>query len=178
MKELIDRLFTLSIKLGDFEFTCGERQTRWLGRPPASSQEIIAAEQRLNQCLPTDYKSLLAVTNGYRELTNVEPSFLPIERVDWLKNVNPEQLRITKEFGDDPEEEERLERSIVIGGIDEEQSFYIIPPDPNKNEWTYYKYAYWDPMGSFYSGIEEYLKDTINFMEKEIALTEGGSDGK
>ena len=165
MKNLLKTLFSKAIILGDFEFSETDIDKNWIGRNPVSKMEIEQTEKRLGQQLPDDYKDLLLLTNGFEQLTIVEPSFAELDEIDWLKNIDPELIEI---YADSPDEYDKLNRSIVVGGINEEQHFLIIPPSNAKIRWTYWRFASWDPTGEFYSGLKEYFKDVIKFISEEI----------
>jgi hypothetical protein len=41
----------------------------WLGEPGATDEEISSAEHRLGMRLPPSYRSFLAVSNGFRDIS-------------------------------------------------------------------------------------------------------------
>ncbi len=165
MRDLIRTLFEKSLELGDIEFSNSEVTTKWLGYKPASLESINKTEERLGLVLPNDYKELLLITNGFREFNLVEPSFLPVDKIDWIKKLNPELLEA---FLIDPIGWDLLNRSIIIGGLNEEQFMFLIAPIKDNGEWIYWKSAYWDPIGTEYSSLKEYFLDIVGFMQNEI----------
>ncbi len=151
MENLLKKLFEKSIELGDIEYSEKEINSTWIGNSPTTKEMINKVEEKLKASFPEDYKELLLITNGFKTSNNaVEPSFMKIGEVDYLKNIDP----FVVECYEDTLEE--LSESILIGGRDEEQYFLIIPPKDEKENWRYWKFANWIP------GEEEY-KDLGNW---------------
>jgi cell wall assembly regulator SMI1 len=151
VENLLKKLFEKSIELGDIEYSEKEINSTWIGNSPTTKEMINKVEEKLKASFPEDYKELLLITNGFKTSNNaVEPSFMKIGEVDYLKNIDP----FVVECYEDTLEE--LSESILIGGRDEEQYFLIIPPKDEKENWRYWKFANWIP------GEEEY-KDLGNW---------------
>lgn len=133
MKNLLSEIFEKAIELGHFEYNQEQTQNKWLGTKPATISAIKQSEKRLGIELPTDYKEILEITNGFSASTIVEPTFQPIEKIDYLKNIDSFIIEVwsQEEVADIGEQ---LKRSIIIGGIEEEQYFLLIPPGLNNKK--------------------------------------------
>jgi hypothetical protein len=167
MKELLLAISILSIKLGDANENASkiQIQNNWLGFEPAKKEEVINTEKRLNIILPEDYKEFLKITNGFSAPNTVEPTFMKVEDVDFLKNIDPEFVEIWGEG--DPEIDRVLKKSILIAGKDQEQQFLLIPPDNVKEKWRYWKFANWQAGEYEFENLNCYFKDVLEFCEKE-----------
>lgn len=163
MKEILIAISILSIQLGDAnEFaTSNQIQNHWLGFEPARVEEIEKAEKKLNIVFPNEYKDFLKITNGFTAPNGIEPTFLKIEEVDYLKNAD-EQL--IDAYGFLPE----LENSILVAGKGEEQYFLLIPPNNEMKKWRYWKFANWYPGEHEFSSLSEYFRNVKEFITKEI----------
>lgn len=64
----------------------------WLGFPPATSELLRQAEDRLKAILPPSYRDFLLTTNGWRTIGDVVGPLLPVEQVDWLRLRHPETI--------------------------------------------------------------------------------------
>jgi hypothetical protein len=166
-KELLKQISITSIKLGDFELLEDQLKSNWLGNTPASLEEIFKAEKRLNIVLPQDYKEFLKQCNGFHASSTVEPTFHKVDKIDYLKNIDPELIKIWNETGNN-EEGKLLEKSILIAGIDEEQYFLIIPPNDAKSPWKYWKFASWIPGEEEYPDLLSYWNDVLKFNEGQL----------
>lgn len=164
MKDQISLLFRKSIELGDVEYSESEVLSNWIGNAPASADEITQAEKRLGQALPGDYKELLKIANGFKTSNDsVEPSFLSVREIDYLRNIRP----FMPEF-QAGENENDLTRSILIAGKDEEQQFLLVPPILEQREWKYWKYANWIPGEEEYSDLKTYLQSVLDFIDDSL----------
>src|SRR5688500_671018 len=63
--------------------------SRWVGYPPATDDEIGAAEQRLGCMLPPSYKTFLKITNGWPFVSDSVRRLLPIQSVRMLNESQP-----------------------------------------------------------------------------------------
>jgi len=168
MKNLIKTLFLKSIELGDIKYTEEEIKSNWIGNRPTSIEIINQVERKLKISFPKDYKDLLLITNGFKTSNDaVEPSFLPIEEVDYFKNLYPEvsEFYSGEILGDIGK---NLERSILVAGKNEEQQFLLIPPKDKNGKWKYWKWAHWIPSEEEYENLEHYLNSVIEFLDDEI----------
>jgi len=74
------------------------RSAGWCGLPPASEEEIVAAEKRLGVTLPPSYRSFLAFSNGWCPYSSVIWRLLPANEIEWLRMADPEGVAEVQEF--------------------------------------------------------------------------------
>ena len=60
----------------------------WLGFPPASEEQIRAAETRIGARLPPSYRTFLEVTNGWHDLDHFHWKLWSAEEIDWFRVRN------------------------------------------------------------------------------------------
>lgn len=167
MKKLLSNISKRSIQLGESEFaTDFQKQNNWLGFDPATEKEIKITEQRLEISFPEDYKGFLRITNGFTAPNTIEPSFVRIEDVDYLKNIDPELIKIWASHEGLEEETYLLRESLLIGGLNEEQYFLLVPPNEKSDSWHYLKFAAWYPGIEEQSDLETYFRGVFDFIEK------------
>jgi hypothetical protein len=58
--------------------------------------------------------------------------------------------------------------AIAIGGINEDQQFFLIPPPHEFAEWEYWKFAHWYPCEVPAENLFEYFKEVTEFCEELI----------
>lgn len=157
MKELLVAISLLAIKNGEQNhfLTKIQIQNQWLGFDSANSETITVAEKKLNIILPEDYKNFLKITNGFSAPDSVEPTFMKIEEIDYLKNVDEGAINAYQL----PE----LKNSILVGGKDEEQYFLLIPPKDKDAKWKYWKFANWMAGEHEFENLESYFKNVLDF---------------
>lgn len=132
---------------------------------PADKASILKMEQKLNIELPKDYKEFLSISNGLPIIDDsVEPTFLPVEQIDYLRNIETYSI---ESFSIEGIEEigKQLEESILIAGKDEEQYFLLIPPTKNYDKWKYWKFAAWIPGEEEFNNLESYFIQTLTFLD-------------
>jgi hypothetical protein len=164
MKTTIDVLFSKSVQLEeDNSYTEEQRKLKWIGNPPATEQDINAAELRLKVKLPEDYKDFLKIANGYSSCAgSVEPGFTEVQQIDYLNKLDPDTVNAWSMYED--ELSIKLKRSILIGGKGEEQFFLLIPPVKNE-KWEYWMFANWLPGKREHPSLKEYFLDVIEFID-------------
>ncbi|MCB0635246.1 MAG: hypothetical protein KDC54_01435, partial [Lewinella sp.] len=91
-----------------------------------------------------------------------EPSFLPVEEVDWLWHVDPSVVSTYEPISD------ALRRSILVAGRAEEQQFLLIAPKSPDESWQYWKFANWIPGEHAYAGLAPYFEHVITSLESLI----------
>lgn len=169
MKRTLEILFEKSVVLGDEEYTDTQIQSKWIGNPPATIEEIDNTEKRLGLKLPQDYIAMVSIANGFPTSSNsVEPSFLKLEEVDFYKNYQWNVIDTWKEMGELNDVVCELEKAIIIAGLEEEQQFLLIPPSDGKNEWKYWKFAMWIPGEEEYKNLKSYFERVIEFLNGQI----------
>ena len=167
MKSLLKQISEKAIELADFEFTQEQTEKKWLGTKPASETEIKLTEKRLGIEFPTDFKKFLSITNGFSAPNDIEPTFEPTDKIDYLKNIDSfiiEAYSIDgiKNIG------KELEKSILVGGINEEQYFLLIPSDLNREKWKYWKFANWHPGKEEHENLESYFNEVLEFINGQL----------
>ncbi|WP_406824927.1 SMI1/KNR4 family protein [Pedobacter sp. KACC 23697] len=166
MKKILKKISETAIKQGEFSFTTEQVENKWLGNPPAAPAEITAAETRLGITFPADYKEFLLITNGFKTPNeNVDPSFSKIGDVAFLKNVDSQLIEIWAENEELLDVAIKLARSIIVGGVEEEQYFLLIPPLSENADWEYWKFASWIPGADPYEGLENYFINVLDFLK-------------
>ena len=165
MKDTLKEISLLAIQLNRETFTNEQKNVEWLGNIPAQKEEIKLTENRLGIELPDDYKRFLLLTNGFfTPCDSTEPTFEPVSKVDYLKNIDTYLLEIWNE-GVLIDVGEQLNNAIVIGGMNDEQYFFLIPPDYPDNKWQYWKFANWIPGEQRYENLENYFQSVLDFMK-------------
>lgn len=81
-----------SENLGYFKLPKAAIQSGWLGYPCAEEAQIVAVETRLGKTLPPSYRTFLKLTNGWRATGNFIGDIWPVDRIDWLAKLNPDQI--------------------------------------------------------------------------------------
>jgi hypothetical protein len=168
MKSILKEISILAIQLNDRAFNNDQNNLNWLGNTPGSENEIKSAESRLGVVFPEDYKDFLLATNGFFTPDDaIEPTFEKIENVDYLKNIDGFLINVWNE-GTLIDVGKQLTNAIVVGGINDEQYFLLIPPESSHTKWQYWKFANWIPGEERYENLENYfitvlesLKDTV-----------------
>ncbi|TWR30491.1 SMI1/KNR4 family protein [Mucilaginibacter pallidiroseus] len=168
MENILKEISILAIDLDKDAFTNKQIEDKWLGIDAATLADITAAEERLGITLPDDYKNFLLITNGFfTPADSTEPTFEEIRKIDYLKNIDEFLLEIwnREELADEGNE---LSKSIVIGGIDDEQYYLLVPPIDKTGEWKYFKFANWIPGVYSYNNLESYFTSV-----KELLINHG-----
>ncbi|WP_157504249.1 SMI1/KNR4 family protein [Flavobacterium profundi] len=162
MKEILLTLSLVSIELGDVAYSEKQLHEKWIGFEPATNNQIQAAEKRLSVDFPKDYIDFLNITNGLSVTNDVQPSFMKVEDIDYLKIIDPFLVEVWSgpeiwKIG------QCLERSILIGGKEEEQYFLLIPPKEKDDNWRYWTFASWRPGEEEFLDLKSYFESVIEF---------------
>lgn len=164
MKDILKEISVLAIQSNRASFTNEHKNLKWLGNDPASIEEIKAAEHQLGVELPEDYKNFLLTTNGFfTPCDSTEPTFEKVDKIDYLINIDDFAIEVWHqdaliEVG------KELSRSIVVGGIHDEQYFLLIPPKTINEKWQYWKFANWIPGEEPYEDLETYFANVLDFL--------------
>jgi hypothetical protein len=169
MKQILKEISELAILLNDEEFTEDQRQTKWLGFPPATEGQINAAQERLKIDLPTDYIDFLKISNGLAVHSGVHPSFAPLSQIDYLKNIDEDLIDIWGTYEELADVARALAASIKVGGFNEEQYFLLIPPGDDAHQWRYWEFASWIPGESPFNDLTHYFTEVLEFLRKGAA---------
>ena len=158
MRVILCDISVTAIKQEEMIFHESQILNNWIGTGPSSEIEINKAQKKLNISLPDEYISFLKITNGFSAPSQIEPTFHSVDDIDYLKNINPFLVELWLSNEDLIFKGKLLEKSIVIGGINEDQYFLLIPIDIKKNIWKYWKFANWIPGEIEYKSLESYFK--------------------
>ncbi|MFT5821871.1 MAG: hypothetical protein ACI8ZM_003127 [Crocinitomix sp.] len=168
---LLQELSEKAIVLGDFDFDTLSKN--WIGFAPANTEKIEETEKRLGLKLPEDYKNFLKITNGFPAVNEVEPSFLPVSEIDHLVNVNPFLVSIWGSKSPlNVHNGDKYDRALIIGGVNEEQHFFLIPPIHEFDEWEYWEFASWSPGESPHDNLQDFFKNALLFCDYLIKENE------
>lgn len=172
MIQILKDISVKAIMLGDFNDLLSKKQldNQWIGYDGASLKAIEKVEKRLGISLPSDYIEFLLITNGFQAANSTEPSFCSVNRIDFLRNVDPELIEIWIDTGN-REVGNKLKGALIVGGFAESQHFFLIPPTSENENWEYWFFAAWAPGEAAYSSLLEYfqavLETTSMFIEKK-----------
>lgn len=153
----------------EFEFVNHGAAT-WLGYEGCSEEEIVAAEARLGVTLPKSLREFYAISNGWRQIGYFVWEIVPIQRLNWLRTVDPDFCAMIEGGYDVPEllehrEEQELSvlRSLCLGQEGDATTLLIDPENQTgEGEWVVGTWASWTP-GMEWSGVgfREYLEEEL-----------------
>lgn len=167
MKLILQEISELALLLNDFDYSDVQRQRNWLGNPPATMESIHKVEERLGILLPADYIEFLKLCNGFHAASTIKPTFVTTDEIDYLKNVDEFLISVWESYEELADVAADLAKSIVIGGLREEQYFLLIPPEKYKTEWRYWFFASWLPGKEQFDNLTGYFADTLNSLQKQ-----------
>ena len=67
-------------------------EKKWIGYDPATEEQIAVAEARLGLVLPASYREFLKVSNGWRVCNPYMDAVFPVERIDLMRNTDPDLI--------------------------------------------------------------------------------------
>jgi hypothetical protein len=91
---------------------------------------------------------------------------MKIQDVEYLNSIDPFLIEVWSQHNALDNITYSLKRSILVGGVDEEQYFLLIPPSEKNENWLYWTFSTWAPGESEHADIETYFKNVLNFMEE------------
>lgn len=163
LQQLLQRLSEQAIGHYGEAYTADVQQARWLGYPPAAAAAISAAEKKLGLALPADYKSLLLLTDGFRQASATGVTFLPVDKIGLLRYMDPDMIAqwgVPFE-GNDTAQAAGISRSILISAPGEPQLMLLVPPAGEDGEWQYWFFATWYPGVQKHASLRYYLEDVL-----------------
>jgi hypothetical protein len=173
LKDLLRRISVTAIALNDQAYDKNVQENKWLGYTPATESQVAATERRLRVHFPDDYRALLLLTNGFRASSNIDPSFLPVEKVGYLRDLDRQLVDIwTGSMEKNDPDLPRFRRSILVGGLNEEQQFLLVPPGDGEKEWRYWSFATWHPGTRPYYSLRYFLEDHLRLFGNELRQKE------
>ncbi|MGG5818156.1 SMI1/KNR4 family protein [Falsiroseomonas sp. HW251] len=81
--------------------TPAQVEARWLGEPPATEEEIAAAEARLGIRLPGSYRGFLRVSNGWNHPSSFIGRVRPVQEIAPFVAENRDWAVVYADIGDD-----------------------------------------------------------------------------
>ena len=168
--ELLNEISKLAIEKKTMEFTEDILEKGTLIKPPASTKEIEATENRLNITLPEVYKEFLLTSNGFECFSSTGVTLSAVDNVDYLKTVDPQLIHIwtTSMDGIDPVFCKKLKNSIIIGGHQEEQQLLLVPGE--ESDWECWHFSSWRPGEAAYQDFRFYMEEELQWLENEILM--------
>jgi cell wall assembly regulator SMI1 len=167
IKKYLHQISRKAIEINPENYSDTEKNEKWIGVKPATDVAIQTTQKRLGTYLPQDVIELYKTTNGTSEiLTQTFGGFDPIEKIEWLKNLQPETIEAYSEMGE--EYVKTLSNSIVIAGANHPHMVLIIQPNEKHKKWRYWEFAHFIPGENEFLGIEKYLDRLNDFLEEQI----------
>ncbi|MFN0200512.1 MAG: SMI1/KNR4 family protein [Bacteroidia bacterium] len=170
MRKMLQEISAKAILLNEYDFSQAQIDAAWLGTTPANEKEIDLIQNKLGVKLPDDYISFLSITDGFPQYYSTTVTFLPIKKIDYLRNIDNDLIEMWGEAKELKDISDALQRSILVGGINEEQYFLLIPPKTEKGKWKYWLFASWIPGESEFENLEAYFRQKLTALQEE---TEG-----
>ncbi len=97
-------------------------ESGWLGFPGATAEDLVTLQSRLGVALPPTYLEFLATSNGWHTISWNSIELWPANEVCWLRDYDPEIIRIWTKGEDIPISDEEY---FVYG--DEQTTISIRP---------------------------------------------------
>lgn len=166
-KDLLGHISSKAISKPDFEHGEENQLKTSLTSKPATKEEIEKAEERLEIKLPKEYKDFLLVSNGFCPYS-LNPTLLPVDKIDWLKNLDEQLIDIWTDSMDEVDKEfaASFSSSLLIGGYKEEQQLLLIPSKKSK-DWECWFFASWVPGETKYPNFRYYMENLLKDLDAE-----------
>jgi hypothetical protein len=137
-------------------------------RKPATESAIDTAEKRLGQTLPASYRAFLAITNGLKKYYSVGVEIWPVEKIAWLRDIEPELVNLYAQ----PETEEcyqELRKALLIGSEPNgTERLLLLPPDDPAFEWECCFWAHWVPGELRYQTFRSFIENEAQSPETDL----------
>lgn len=159
-------------------------ESEWLGYLPATEEQILTLEARLDIQLPPSYRAFLKVSNGWRQINQFIYKLWSTEEINWFKVRNQDWIDAWST------DHEPIDEKYLIYG--EEQNVLVVPPqylataleisdvgdscifllNPQivtpEGEWEAWFFANWLPGATRYRSFWEMMQDEYrNFLRLE-----------
>lgn len=127
------------------EVTDEQRAAGWLGFQGATEEQLRAAEERLGAELPPSYRSFLAASNGWRDISAFMYELLSAETIEWLDGSDALEF-LFPAGGVEPAADDLEERVLLVSGEGDAQYWLLDSGDTSPDgEWAAYTWASWYP---------------------------------
>ena len=160
-------------------------ETKWLGYKPASPNDIVILESRLDVKLPDSFKEFLLTSNGFRNTSCFLDNLLPTDKIDWAKNTESEwwfDLLEGQEFKvsdeeyfqySQPQDEikfrgEYFRHALKISEWYDGMCLFLNPIITFGREWEVIEYATWYPGARRYKSFADFLFFTHSDNQERI----------
>lgn len=122
-----------------------QRVGGWLGFDGVDDHQLATLEQRLGIGLPPSYRSFLAVSDGWLNISTFMWTMRTTSDINWLRDADPELWEIIRD-GATPEEPALADRALLISGEGDAQYWLLDPGNVSPGgEWAAYVWASWYP---------------------------------
>jgi len=153
-----------------------KQSSNWLGNDPITDKDIMYHEDRLKTVLPPSYKAFLKESNGFKQLSCFIWNILPLDKVRWLKDFDPDFYWLyANELNDfNPIDEiyftygeeqntvnfrsDYLTKTLAVSGWGDSAILLLNPEVKFGDEWEAWMFANWYPGATRYKSFEELMK--------------------
>ena len=94
-----------------------QRQAEWMGREPATAEQIAAAEQRLGIMLSPSLRGFLLATNGWGPVSEWTDGLCSTEEIKWFRDDNEAFIDGYLSGAEDSREEIDEETDIFLNAL-------------------------------------------------------------
>jgi hypothetical protein len=177
--EQLSRAVLASPYVERFELPPEVIESGWLGYPPATDEQIAAAEARLGVTLPPSYKTFLKVTNGWRQTGGAVERLLPVEEIDWMRVLHSDWIDAWMTFGPgeydpafDPVDLRHMPETLVVSAVGDDAIMLLNPAAKKPDgEWQAWFFADWvpgaDPYDSFLLMLQQKYETLLHISREE-----------
>ncbi len=147
---------------------------KWLGYPPATTDQIRNRERFLGVTLPASYREFLLTSNGFKNVSFFLNNLFPIDKIDWAKNTEQEWwLELIDDTSSEISDEQYLiygkeqstlyyrrhylKESLKVSEWYDGMCVFLNPSIQHEREWEVLVYATWYPGIARYRSFKEYL---------------------
>ena len=94
-----------------------QRRAEWMGREPATAEQIAAAEQRLGVLLPPSLRGFLLATNGWGPVSEWTHGLCSTEEIEWFRDENEAFIDAYLSGAEDFQEEIDEETDVFMNAL-------------------------------------------------------------
>jgi hypothetical protein len=177
-KELLDEIsLTINTRIEDNMIYYDKTTVKdnWLGFNAADKDTLYKKERELGISFPPSYREFLLTTNGFRQISLFSGDLKPIDKIDWVKNTDPDFLKIFNDYNDIPVPDDKyfiygegqrsevfrvdyLNETLQISEWVDGAVILLNPKVKFGEEWEAWIYANWYPGAHRYKSFEELVK--------------------